>query len=87
MIKWNNLFSSLFHKMYVGYTLDIETTVIFNIDTQEGLTLYTERFLNGSGKGKVSPLYGLGRAAGKSGLAMAELGKAFGKLKGRINCG
>ena len=82
MTKWNNLFKSLMYKHEVGITLDVYLITDRRNTVQENLALYTERFLEG--KGKVDPIYSIGRAAGKSGLAMAEFGKALGKLSGKV---
>ncbi len=84
MIKWNNLFKSLIHKYGVGYTLDVDLITDHRNTVQENLVLYTERFLEGKGKRKADPIYSMGRAAGKAGLTMAELGKVFGKLSGKV---
>ena len=84
MTKWNNLFESLFHKTRLSYTLDIEVITDRRNTIQENLALYTERFLDGDGKGKIDPICGMGRAAGKTGLTMAELNKALGKLSGKM---
>lgn len=81
MIKWNNLFSSLFYKVSIGYALDMETTVDRRNTTQENLLLCSERFLYGGGRAKFKPIYGMGRAVGKSETAIRELGEAFSNLK------
>ncbi len=87
MTKWNNLFESLFHKTELSYTLDIEVITDRRNTLQENLALYTERFLDGEGKGKIDPICGMGSAAGKTELAMAELSKALGKLSGKVSYG
>ena len=63
MTKWNNLFESLFHKTRLSYTLDIEVITDRRSTVQENLILHTERFLDGEGKGKIEPIYGMVSAA------------------------
>lgn len=81
MTKWNNLFRSLIHKHEIGYTLNVNLITDHRKAAPENLLKYTERFLQEDYIRKVDPIYGMGRAAGKAGLAMAEFGKVFGKLR------
>lgn len=81
MIKFNELFKSLYHKSQVGMRLDITMVYDHKATIPEHLLTYTERFLQ-DGDGHRSGLPDIGVSARAAGKSFLTLGAAAYKIQG-----